>query len=412
MKSANDLAAIALLAGAAVTTAAPSVCVVGAGIGGLYTAAKLAREGVQVTLIDKNSRKHAGGRLACEHILAANGRSYRFETGPSLLLLPSIYRDALTSLGVDADRALRLKQCNPSYGVHFRDGLPSPLDIGGDEKAERKLARDMEAVEAGSYQAYNDYLLAARAMLDAGLPIAICEQFGAEEAASVPRFLQAALLGGGALGGGGGRVTPLRDWPLRSHGAQLRDIFGVERHRQLASFQDLYIGLPPDEAPAVFSLLQAIELAPREQADGRETGVFYPLGGWGTVRDAFLDAVESAGVQCLWDMTVEAIEVERGKVSSVRTVPSSSAADGGERFMPMHANDPCPALFSGKGGGGGIEASTTSVLSADRVVVNADLAAAERLLPQRSRRSEYAEVSEQGGTQGWRCSSFSTYSGP
>ena len=56
-------------------TAAPRAVVVGAGVGGLYTAAKLAREGVAVTLVEKNSRAAAGGRLACETIAAANGRS-------------------------------------------------------------------------------------------------------------------------------------------------------------------------------------------------------------------------------------------------------------------------------------------------------------------------------------------------
>ena len=386
--------ATTVAAAAAAAATGPSACVVGAGIGGLYTAAKLAREGLQVTLIEKNSREHAGGRLACESIVAANGRSYRFETGPSLLLLPGVYRDALSSLGVDASRALQLRQCNPSYGVHFDDGLPSPLEIGGDAAAERKLESDMEKVEPGSYAAYTDYLTAARAMLDAGLPIAICEQFGAAEAAKVPRFLQAALLGGGSLSDSG-RVTPLRDWPLRSHGAQLREVFEVERHRQLASFQDLYIGLPPDEAPAVFSLLQAIELAP-PGADGGDSGVFYPLGGWGTVRDAFLEAVESAGVKCLWDTTVEGVEFKDGEVSGVRVAPTPAAPSSS-----MVQADPCPAIFSGSDGA---PVQPTSLM-ADRVVIDADLAAAEALLPPEYRRSDYAEISEQGGGEGWRYSS-------
>ena len=39
----------------------------------------------------------------------------------------------------------------------------------------------------------------------------------------------------------------------------------------------------PAEAPAVFSLLQAIELPSPEDDD---SGVFYPRGGWSCVRDA------------------------------------------------------------------------------------------------------------------------------
>ena len=70
------MAALLLLhANVCTAPAAPRAVVVGAGVGGLYTAAKLAREGVAVTLVEKNSRAAAGGRLACETIAAANGRS-------------------------------------------------------------------------------------------------------------------------------------------------------------------------------------------------------------------------------------------------------------------------------------------------------------------------------------------------
>ena len=143
------------------------VAVVGGGVGGLFCAAKLAREGKDVTLIEKNKRANAGGRLECETVKAGNGRSYRFETGPSLLLLPDIYREALAELGLAADEFLDLARVRPSYGVHFSDGLPTPLLIGGDAEAEQSLARDMESVEPGSYARYQDYLASSRSNLAA-----------------------------------------------------------------------------------------------------------------------------------------------------------------------------------------------------------------------------------------------------
>ena len=88
-----------ILAFAPAALTAPTAVVVGGGVGGLFVAAKLAQSGVEVTLVEKNSRSAAGGRLACESVVADNGRRYRFETGPSLLLLPSVYRDALASRG-------------------------------------------------------------------------------------------------------------------------------------------------------------------------------------------------------------------------------------------------------------------------------------------------------------------------
>ena len=156
---------VALLASSA--AAAPSAVVVGAGVGGLYTAARLAKSGVAVTLVEQNGPDSAGGRLGCEEILS-DGRRFRFESGPSLLLLPSVYREALASLGLDPDDHLRLARCNPSYAVHFDDGRqPSAVEIGGDAKSEASLRQAMEAVEPGSYEAYADYLTAARANLRA-----------------------------------------------------------------------------------------------------------------------------------------------------------------------------------------------------------------------------------------------------
>lgn len=189
-----------------------------------------------VTLVEKNGRSDAGGRLACETVVAANGRSYRFEMGPSLMLLPSVYRDALASVGVKADEHVDIARVRPSYAVHFDDEAPTPLEIGGTAESEARLRDVMELVEPGSYQAYQHYLASARANLDAGLPIFIREQLGAAELATLPNFLRAAIL---SSEGNEGNVAPLRDWPLRSHGAQLADTFQSSRHRQLAGFQDL-----------------------------------------------------------------------------------------------------------------------------------------------------------------------------
>ena len=388
---ATILALLPTLAISAPTTA----IVAGAGVGGLYTAAKLAQSGVAVTLVEQNSRDAAGGRLACETVVA-DGRKFRFETGPSLLLLPSIYREALSSLGLNPSKHLNLKRCMPSYGVHFRDGLPSPLEIGGNAASERALEQAMDSVEPGSYTAYCDYLVSARANLKAGLPIFIREQLGLDELATLPGFLRAALLGGGSESE---RTTPLRDWPLRSHAAQASELFTAERHRELACFQDLYIGLAPQDAPSVFSLLQAIELAPIGD-DSSDSGIFYPLGGWGNVRDALLEAVESSGVDCRWNTKVEQVLVSEGdeeageapSVRGVRISPSAAAIEG-KGAEAVFASDPS-AEFSKAQEASSSSASTTE-LTADCVVVNADLAAAEGdLLPPSIRRSAYKEKSE------------------
>lgn len=55
---------------------------------------------------------------------------------------------------------------------------------------------------------------------------------------------------------------------------RLRQFFRDPRLRAMFTFQDLYVGLSPYTAPAVFSLLAGTELT---------DGVWYPLGGFGKV---------------------------------------------------------------------------------------------------------------------------------
>ena len=207
---------------------------VGAGVGGLYTAARLAKAGVQTTLVEQNPREDAGGRLETIWLDAAD-RRFRFEVGPSLLLLPGVYREALETLGLDADAHLDLARVAPAYAVHYRDGGPTPLEVGGDAQAEARLRAAMDSVEPGAHDSFRAYMDAAQANLHAGLPIFIREQLTPDSLSRLPRFLSAALLGGG--GPAARRSAPLVDWPLRTHAAQLEDRFDAPRHRALLGFQ-------------------------------------------------------------------------------------------------------------------------------------------------------------------------------
>lgn len=92
-------------------TSSRSVTVVGAGVGGLVSAARLAQAGVPVTLLEKSPT--CGGRMQSEvigayrcvlciiqnHCHCVLYSILRFDVGPSLLLLPHVYRDTFSMLG-------------------------------------------------------------------------------------------------------------------------------------------------------------------------------------------------------------------------------------------------------------------------------------------------------------------------
>ena len=89
-----------------------NIAVIGAGLGGLTVAARLARRGHQVTIYEKSGR--VGGKCHTEWI-----DGYGFDTGPSLLTIPAVYRDFFmkTGRGIDLD----LVPLDPAFDYHFAD---------------------------------------------------------------------------------------------------------------------------------------------------------------------------------------------------------------------------------------------------------------------------------------------------
>lgn len=70
----------------------PRVAVIGAGVGGLTAAARLAHAGLRVTVFEKNAS--VGGKL---NWMEAGG--YSFDTGPSLLTMPYVFEELWQRLG-------------------------------------------------------------------------------------------------------------------------------------------------------------------------------------------------------------------------------------------------------------------------------------------------------------------------
>ena len=68
-----------------------TIIVIGAGVGGMVAAAHLARRGHKVIVIEKNDG--AGGR--CDRLIR---EGHRFDTGPTLLVMPLIYEAEFAAL--------------------------------------------------------------------------------------------------------------------------------------------------------------------------------------------------------------------------------------------------------------------------------------------------------------------------
>jgi phytoene desaturase len=89
--------------------------VIGAGVGGLSAAIRLAAQGWSVTVLERLER--AGGKL---NLLEDNG--YRFDTGPSLVTLPWVFEDLFNAAGERMADHLELQRLEPVCRYFYPDG--------------------------------------------------------------------------------------------------------------------------------------------------------------------------------------------------------------------------------------------------------------------------------------------------
>jgi phytoene desaturase (3,4-didehydrolycopene-forming) len=296
--------------------------VVGGGVGGLGMASRLAHAGYDVTILEKNL--DTGGRCRSESF-DGKGEGYRFDTGPSLMLLPDRYREQFTAVGKNLHDYMDIKRVDPAYRAHFGDH--TTLDLLYDTE---RMRAQLDAVEEGAGGRYIDWLGRARASLDYGVAA-----FIEKDANSILDFVDLRRVGPLALA-----VNPI-DLLLPQFN-QMAKYFKNEKLRALFSYQELYVGLSPYNAPGVFSLLAATELT---------DGVWYPVGGFDKVRQSLQALADEEGV-------VTRLGAE---VAQIVTTPlaegEASAIEGSKATQKVT----------------GVRLESGEVLSADVVVANPDL---------------------------------------
>ncbi len=181
-----------------------TIAIIGAGVGGLSVASRIASspdlpKSTKVIILEKNSPDMIGGRCGSFKRTVTGLGEFRFERGPSLLLLKDVYLDLFRDCGKDAnnDYGIKIEQCYPAYQVVFEDGdaiqlgFPKRIkDICDDDHNKLKLEevsrQKMNEYEHDGAKKWDDYMRATEAFLDCGLPNFIEERLDLK---SFPSFI-------------------------------------------------------------------------------------------------------------------------------------------------------------------------------------------------------------------------------
>jgi diapolycopene oxygenase len=282
--------------------------VIGGGLGGLSAACTLAARGHEVVLFEKNH--WLGGKAA---VLSEGG--FRFDMGPTILLMPSVLRRIFAEAGRNLDHELDLIPLDPQWRSFFEDG--STLDLHAET---RKMTQELSAfAPAGqASQGYRKFLDLAKHLDDISQRYffwrsigSVRDMFDPSTAVSLSTLAD---------------VLRMRPWSTVA--ATIRSYIGDAHVSQMLDHFTQYVGSSPDLSPAVLCSIAHIQT---------NEGVWYPRGGTRAVAlalsrlasDLGVELCTGAGVKMiLTDQKngVSGVELDDGRVMPLAAVISNADA--------------------------------------------------------------------------------------
>jgi phytoene desaturase len=265
------------------------VVVIGAGLGGLSAAIRLAASGCKVTVLERQPA--AGGKL--QRVEAGD---YRFDRGPSTITMPHAFRQVFQSVGREMEDYLTLSLLEPGTRNVFADG--AVVDFSGDHDAMEEQIGRYSSKDALAYRAF---------MKESKKLYELSEQ----------RFLNRLLLNWKdkidiRLVAGLLRVRPF---------VSLRRLLGryFKHPNTLAMFgrYATYVGSSPFRAPAIFAMLPYLE----------QQGVYHVKGGTYGLVVAFERLAREMGADIRFGAHVTEISSAGGRVTGVASTAGDFPAD-------------------------------------------------------------------------------------
>ncbi|MBI5671429.1 MAG: phytoene desaturase [Chloroflexi bacterium] len=255
------------------------VVVIGAGIGGLSAAIRLAAAGRRVVMFEQNAT--VGGKMA---EICADG--FRWDTGPSVITMCHVFEDLFAAAGRQMDDYLMLLPVEPLTRYFYPDGMV--LNLSRDLPATLRQLAALDERDAEGYLAFLAY--AARLHRITG------SVFIYDDPPTWRSLLRVAPL------------DMLRVDAWRTMEQAIRRYAHSPHLQQLLGRFATYVGASPYRAPATLNVIADVEL---------NGGVWYPQGGVYAIARAMARLAAELGVEIHAGCRVNAIREANGVVRSV-----------------------------------------------------------------------------------------------
>jgi len=260
------------------------IVVIGAGLGGLSVAIRLARNGYPVTLLEMN--EGIGGKMNIWQ-----GKGYTFDTGPTLLTMPFVLHDLFDAAGRRMEDHLELVRLVPICRYIYPDG--STLDASSDGA---EMERQLNQWSPGDGAAFRRFLRHGERIYRAAAEPFLFTPFGSMGFRTAFRYA-------------GFLPSLLRIDAFRTLDAAVRSAFRDERTRRMINRFATYDGSSPYRVPATLAIIPYVEFA---------MGGWYVRGGMFRLAAALQEIAADLGVVVRTRCRVDEILLREGAAVGVR----------------------------------------------------------------------------------------------
>jgi len=266
------------------------VVVLGSGISSLSAGSFLAKEGYDVTLLEKNDS--IGGRAR-----KFEKDGFVFDMGPSWYWMPDVFERFYQQFGKTTADFYDLKRLDPSYRIFWQDG--EHTDIPAEMS---KLEDWFEELEAGSSKHLKTFLAEAKYKYEVGM-----QDLVHKPSLKLTEFADMRIMKG-----------LVNMHLLKSFTKYTQKYFKHPKILSLLEFPVLFLGAMPKDTPALYSLMNYADLS---------LGTWYPMGGMHKIIEAFSTIAKKQGVKIETNQEVIGFSHSGKKITAAHTNSDKFDAD-------------------------------------------------------------------------------------
>lgn len=267
--------------------------IIGAGIGGLAAALRLAVAGVKPIVLERSET--VGGKAHQVSVIGPDDqgseRSYMVSSGPTVMTMIPVFEELFQLAGAKLSERLKLTRAETLARHFWADGSMFDLPANWEEAVEavRAFAGDQEADGFVRYHRYTETIY--ESVKDIFIyapkptPLEMIRRLGVS---MLPRLIRADIH----------RVM----W------SSLQRYFKDDRLKQLFGRYATYAGNNPFMTPATFNLIASVE----------QRGVWRVEGGISALAEAMRELIVQLGGEVIVGAEVSEIQMSSGQVSGVR----------------------------------------------------------------------------------------------